>query len=129
MPYFNYHATAKTLIKKGKLLGYYFAEKYNAISPAKAFMLQAIGAERIEALCDIFEQDIKQELTNNGYTVKPRFSAGYGDIPLELQRDIVSVLDCQRKIGITLNESLVMSPSKSVTAIIGIKEKPEEIKK
>ena len=52
--------------------------------------------------------------------MKPRFSPGYGDLSLEMQRDIFRVLDCPRKIGLTLNESLLMSPSKSVTAIIGI---------
>ena len=50
----------------------------------------------------------------------PRFSPGYGDLPLSLQRDIFRVLDCPRKIGLTLNESLLMSPSKSVTAIVGL---------
>jgi len=34
MPYFNYHATAKRLIREGKLIKYYFAERYNSISPA-----------------------------------------------------------------------------------------------
>ena len=55
-----------------------------------------------------------------GKFLKPRFSPGYGDLPLEMQRDIFRVLDCSRKIGLTLNESLLMSPSKSVTAIVGI---------
>jgi cobalamin-dependent methionine synthase I len=55
-----------------------------------------------------------------GSSLTQRFSAGYGDLPLELQRDIFGALDCQRKIGVTLNESLLMSPSKSVSAIVGI---------
>ena len=58
--------------------------------------------------------------------IRDRFSPGYGDLSLALQKDIFAVLDCPRKIGITLNESLLMSPSKSVTAIIGVcDEKPE----
>ena len=90
--------------------------RYSVVSPSKAFMLQAIGAERIEALCNVFNAEISNEKT----TV-PRFSAGYGDFSLEFQRNICDALDCQRKIGITLQESLIMLPSKSVTAIIGIK--------
>lgn len=54
--------------------------------------------------------------------LKPRFSAGYGDLPLEVQKDIFRVLDCPRKIGLTLNDSLLMSPTKSVTAIVGIED-------
>ena len=78
-------------------------------------IFQGIGAERIEALCDAFENMIKTDKK-----IVPRVSAGYGDIPLEMQRDIFAALDCPRKIGLTLNESLLMSPTKSVTAIIGV---------
>ena len=94
-----------------------------ATSAAKATMLQALGSERVEALCDAFNDMIKNEATSRGYSAHPRVSAGYGDIPLELQRDIFAVLDCTRKIGVSLGESLWMSPSKSVTAIIGLQEK------
>ena len=94
--------------------------RHQTYAPSKALMLQAIGAERIEALCDTFERQMATEYERRGLVVRPRFSAGYGDIPLELQRDIFRVLDCQRRIGLTLNHSLLMSPSKSVTAIIGI---------
>ena len=34
MAYFNYHATAKRLIREGKLRGYVVVEKYKNISPA-----------------------------------------------------------------------------------------------
>ena len=90
--------------------------RYAHLSPSKAVMLQAIGAERIEALCDAFEE----ELVRQGHEVSPRFSPGYGDLPLEMQRDIFAALDCSRHIGVSLNESLLMSPSKSVSAIIGL---------
>lgn len=93
--------------------------RYGRTSPARALMLQAIGAERIEGLCDIFCDHIRREKEASGLYPVPRFSPGYGDFPLSLQTHIFQVLDCPRKIGLTLNESLLMSPSKSVTAIIG----------
>lgn len=92
--------------------------KYGKISPSKALIFQAIGAERIESLCDNFNKFIIQEY---GYT-KPRFSPGYGDLPLEIQKDFFRVLEPSRRIGLTLNESMLMTPSKSVTAIIGISD-------
>lgn len=98
---------------------------YGRSSPSKGHMLQAIGAERIEGLCDAFNQYIAEEY---GYT-KPRFSPGYGDLPLELQKDFFRVLEPSRKIGLTLNESMLMTPSKSVTAIIGISDTECENKK
>lgn len=93
--------------------------RYGYQSPSTALMLQAIGAERIEALCDHFCEQLRLEASQTGLHPVPRFSPGYGDFPLELQKDIFRVLDCSRKIGLTLNESLLMSPSKSVTAIVG----------
>lgn len=96
--------------------------RYTSLSPAKALFFQAIGAERIESLCDAFCNELKE----SGLQLRPRFSPGYGDLPLELQKDLFRVLDCPRKIGLTLNESLLMSPSKSVTAIIGIGGRAEE---
>lgn len=91
--------------------------KYGHISPSRAVMLQAVGAERIEALCDMFCSALAKE---KGAVLKPRFSAGYGDLSLEAQRDIFRFLDCPRQIGLSLSDSLLMSPSKSVTAFVGL---------
>jgi len=94
--------------------------RYSRLSPAKALLLQAIGTERIEDLCDRFCDSIRQDACCQGLSMAPRFSPGYGDLPLTVQRDIFRVLDCSRKIGLTLNDSFLMSPSKSVTAIVGL---------
>ena len=91
--------------------------RYGRISPSKALMFQAIGAERIEALCDTFCVDISKE---HNVGTRPRFSPGYGDLPLLAQNDIFAVLSPEKQIGLTLNDSLLMSPSKSVTAIVGL---------
>ncbi|MBQ1187100.1 MAG: Vitamin B12 dependent methionine synthase activation subunit [Clostridia bacterium] len=91
--------------------------KYSKISPTRAVFLQAIGAERVETLCDAVCQEIKQK---TGKALRPRFSAGYGDLPLETQKDIFLYLGLEKWLGVTLNESLLMSPSKSVTAFVGI---------
>lgn len=98
--------------------------RYSRLSPARALLLQAIGAERIEALCDVFCQSLAQDAARRGLHTVPRFSPGYGDFPLSAQQDIFRVLDCSRSIGLTLNESLLMSPSKSVTAMVGLGPKP-----
>ena len=86
------------------------------VSTTDAFLLHAIGTERIEAVCDAFQASLRDQ----GMRLTRRFSPGYGDVPLNLQRDLFRFLDCPRQIGLTLNDSLIMSPSKSVTAILGI---------
>ena len=91
-------------------------------SPRTALMYQAIGAERIEALCDSFFFDMKKKYADSGASLTRRFSPGYGDLSLEWQRDIFALLDCERQIGVSLGERLLMAPTKSVTAIIGIKD-------
>jgi cobalamin-dependent methionine synthase I len=80
--------------------------------------MQAIGAERIEALCDVVCAELKEIYGSVG----DRFSPGYGDFSLTAQRDIFTMLGCEKRIGLTLNDSLLMSPTKSVTAIIGLKK-------
>ena len=96
--------------------------RYGKSEPSVSVCLQAIGAERIEALCNAFCSEMKKKYAKEGRSLRPRFSAGYGDLPLNIQRDIFKALGCERRIGLTLNDSLIMSPSKSVTAIIGIYE-------
>lgn len=88
--------------------------KYGVVSPSRALMFQALGAERIESLCNAF--------CNEFEGAGPRFSPGYGSFILENQNYIFSCLNPSRHIGLTLNSSLLMSPSKSVTAIFGLKE-------
>ena len=94
--------------------------KYGKISPAKALMFQAIGAERIETLCNAFCEEKNKEYKKQGKSLCPRFSPGYGDLPLTLQKELFRILNLPKNIGLTLNESMLMSPSKSVTAIVGV---------
>lgn len=96
--------------------------KYSAVSPVKAVIFQAIGAERIEALCDMFCSDIQKE---TGRFTRPRLSPGYGDFDLDCQVDIFRTLNCQKLIGLSLTDSMMMSPSKSVTAVMGLADKPQ----
>ncbi len=94
--------------------------RWGSREPTHALLCQAIGTERVEALCEGFCQELAEEYGERGMTLRPRFSPGYGDCPLSVQRDIVARLDTPRRIGLTLNESLLLSPTKSVTAIVGL---------
>ena len=87
--------------------------------PVKAAVLQATGAMYIEKCVDLLNEKIRIEFEEQGHKVRPRFSPGYGDVSLEVQKDFFRLLPCQR-IGLTLMDTLIMSPEKSVTAFIGI---------
>lgn len=96
--------------------------KYSRTQPARAHMLQAIGAERIESLCDAFCSEILIEAKERGFCTHPRFSPGYGDLDIEFQRQIFAQLNVNKTLGVSLGESLLMFPTKSVTAIIGLEK-------
>lgn len=104
-------------------------QRYERVKPQLALMLQGLGAERVESLCDAFNQAVSQAASLRSGEVSEleapsmthrRFSPGYGDLPISVQKEFLACLDAERRLGITLNDSFLMSPSKSVTAIIGI---------
>lgn len=90
--------------------------KYNKISPVKGVITDALASSAIEYWCDQAELDI----TKDEPLHCARFSAGYGDFALSYQQDFIRCLDVTRKLGITLSDSLLMTPTKSVTAVIGL---------
>ena len=96
------------------------ARKYGRINVAKAVVMQAAAAAMIEAFCDEENEKLRTEAAEKDLYLRPRFSPGYGDFSLNHQRDFARVLEMQKTVGITLTESLLMLPSKSVTAVIGV---------
>ena len=100
-------------------------KRYALLSPSKAQMLHAVGTERVESLCDAFCAFMAEEKAKAGCALRPRVSPGYGDIPLSIQNEIFVALDPQKRLGVALGQSLLMSPSKSVTALIGVFDSTE----
>lgn len=88
---------------------------------AQAVILDSGASILIEQICDQLEERIKD--TTDMY-LTGRYSPGYGDYPIEAQSWLVRALDAQRKIGLTVNESHIMIPRKSITAIIGAADHP-----
>ena len=88
----------------------------------KAYTYQAVGAAMAEAWCDEINEKIVNEAKERGLFARPRFSPGYGDFPLEVQKDFERILEMPKKVGITLSDSLLMTPTKSITAVVGLTE-------
>ena len=89
-------------------------------SAADASIYQACGAAAIESFLDDMNDRYKKDYEVQGLFLRPRFSPGYGDLNLDHQKDWFRLLDITKQIGIELTDSLLMVPTKSVTAIIGI---------
>ena len=75
----------------------------------------------IEQVCDAFQKTINDAV--DGYTTS-RFSPGYGDFPIEVQPDMIRYIDGQRKIGLNVTSNNLLVPRKSVTAVIGVSDRP-----
>lgn len=87
-------------------------------SVAEGAAAQAVGAALIESYCD----SVQSQADTGELAQRPRFSPGYGDWSLEEQRLLFSVLNCSKGIGLSLTDGMMMAPSKSVTAVIGLSE-------
>ena len=89
---------------------------------ARAVMLDALGSVYVEAGCDAAEDAIRARFPGKHLT--DRFSPGYGDLPLDVQPRLLASAGAGR-IGVGLTPSLLMTPQKSVSAIVGIADAPQ----
>ena len=102
--------------------------RLSVLSAADALLSQQIGLAAVEAVMDELENEVRAKieeggsgvLAASGVRLKPRRSPGYGDLPLSLSRTILAELDAPRKIGVSITDSDLLVPSKSVTAICEI---------
>ena len=85
-----------------------------------AVIIDSLASAAVEYLCNQVEKEIRNEFPNLYQTW--RYSPGYGDLPIEIQHDFLDALNAQKEIGLCVNESDILIPRKSVTAIIGLSE-------
>ncbi len=87
-----------------------------------AVIMDSCASVLIEVLCDTIDAQFREEYKKQGLFLTTRYSPGYGDLPIGIQRDFIRLLDTVRRIGLNVSDSGIMIPRKSVTAIIGISE-------
>lgn len=94
--------------------------KYALSDMARVVVLQACAAAMLEEYLDVWQEKEETEQEKAGYYLRPRFSPGYGDFSIEHQEMILRMLDTAKTIGLTMTDSSMLTPSKSVTAVIGL---------
>lgn len=100
---------------------------YARLDLTRAVVLDACATAAIEALCDETQNKLGAEAAKEGYVLTGRYSPGYGDLSLTLQKPILELLRAYPRIGLTVNEEYILLPRKSVTAFLGLeKGKPNE---
>ena len=74
----------------------------------------------LEEYLDEWQDNLGREMQKEGYYLRPRFSPGYGDFSIDHQDMILRMLGSAKKIGLSLTDGNMLTPSKSVTALIGL---------
>lgn len=94
--------------------------KHQYTDMVNTVILDAVFDAFIECVADQTQEKIKETAEKEGLFINSRYSPGYGDFPLNTQKSIILTLNCQKKIGLTVTESDILLPRKSVTAVIGL---------
>lgn len=90
-----------------------------------AVILDSCASSAVESICNQLEADLEVEFEGRGLFLTDRFSPGYGDLPLDLQPAICRTLSTEKNIGLSITGGMLMMPTKSVTAFIGIADRPQ----
>lgn len=85
---------------------------------AKAVVFDSMASVAVEQVCDKVEELLREEYPQYYQTF--RFGIGYGDLPIQMQDAFLRVVDAPRKIGLNVNSSHMLTPTKSVTAVVGL---------
>lgn len=91
---------------------------------ATATLLDSAASILVEQYAGKAQEIIQTEAESQGKFITPRYSPGYGDFPLSFQIPLLNMLDAGRKIGLTSAKSGILSPNKSITALIGVSTHP-----
>ncbi len=92
--------------------------RLSAASPTEHFITDALASAYADSLCDY-----AASLLGKDYVCKPCFSTGYADLSLAYQEFMVSETSADRLLGLRVGKNKIMSPSKSITAFMGITNK------
>lgn len=87
-------------------------------------LFDAAATTMVERAADAAEATLVGMAAREGLYTNFRFSPGYGDMPMQTQHVLLDALDA-RRLGITLSPTLLMTPTKSVTAVVGMFDAPQ----
>ena len=94
-------------------------KKYSVTNIAKASVHQACATVILEEYCDEIQKEISEKI-DKMENLRPRFSPGYGDFSIMYQKELLKIMDASKKIGLSMTEGYMLTPTKSITAVLGI---------
>lgn len=99
-----------------------FLKQCFAKSTVEGVVCDSVLTTMIESYCDDVEDAIDKKIYDQGKMPTKRISCGYGDFAISSQKDILTLLNAQKYLGIQLNANNMMYPNKTVTAVVGAKK-------
>ncbi len=99
--------------------------RWSKTDMSAACVLQACAASAIECYCDACEANFSQQAAEKSLYLTSRFSPGYGDFSIQHQVDLLRILQADKRIGLSCTASYMLTPLKSVTALIGLHPQPQ----
>lgn len=97
-------------------------QRQAALNPTDALLYDAACSALAEAAADELQRQVAQAAERQGLVMLPgRFSPGYGDLPLDVQKPLLQALDAYRGLGLAVTESCLLVPRKSITAVVGLR--------
>ena len=111
---------SNTIILFGATLGVgadTLVRKYSVTDAAMTSIVHCVGASMVENLCDQACEELKNTIKGDH---KYRFSPGYGGLDISSQADFFKILPMTKQMGVSLSENFLMTPTKTVTAFIGV---------
>ena len=100
--------------------------RVSLLNSLDGMMFDAAGSALAEVVADACNARIVAEAKARGLFTNWRYSPGYGDLPLDLQPQVIRVLAADKKLGVTATDSNLLIPAKSVTAFVGFFDTPQE---
>ena len=98
-------------------------DKYSVLDMAVSLCLSAFFNAYIESYIDFIEGILDNKLNRENLFKRPRFSPGYADFSIDNQSVILDKLNAFKFCNLTKTSSFILTPKKSVTAVIGYGEK------
>ena len=93
---------------------------YSHIDMTKATIFDAVASSFLEVKCNEYEDE--QLIGKRTF----RFCPGYGRVPIELNKELAFIIESSKKIGLTVQESNILLPQKSMIGLIGLGDNRKE---
>lgn len=119
----NHLEGAKQVVVMAATIGFEIEKKIRFYEPAnlsQGLILDACASALVESVCDSAEAEIREKVTSGGSSLTGRYSPGYGDFPITIQKALINLIGADKKIGLKVTGSNILTPRKSVTAVMGI---------